>query len=80
MVSGLNRCVSPSARHWYWPPGGSCVWTIGRRGGYARSWRALTYLDTSSMPIPPIRVGVQVKYSSTKSRPRPIASNTCAPW
>ena len=31
------------------------------------------------MPMPPIRVGVQVKYSSTKSRLRPTASKTWAP-
>ena len=79
-MSGLNRWFSPSARYWYCPPGGSWVWTIGRCGGQARSWRALTSLDTTSIPMPPIRVGVQVKYSSTKSRLRPIASNTCAPW
>ena len=31
-MSGLNRWFSPSARYWYWPPGGSCVWTIGPPG------------------------------------------------
>ena len=53
---------------------------MGRLGGYARSWRCRTSWATTSMPTPPMRVGVQVKYSSTKSWLRPIASKTWAPW
>jgi hypothetical protein len=35
---------------------------------------------TTSMPTPPTRVAVQVKYSSMKSWFSPTASNTWAPW
>ena len=80
MVSGLNRWFSPSVRYLYWPPGGSWRWTTGRLGGYARACRSWTSRETTSMPMPPMRLGVHVKYSSTKSRLRPIASNTWAPW
>ena len=49
-----------------------------RRDRRSRAALAISSASTSS-PMPPSRLTVPVKYSSTSSRPRPIASKTCAP-
>ena len=79
-VSGLNRCTSPSRRHWYSPPTSSRRWVRSAGlAGYARACRAATSAAISSRPIPPIRLLVPVKCRSTSSPSSPIASKTWAP-
>ena len=79
MVSGLNRWYSPLRRYWYWPPGSRLSDGSGRSGN-ARAWRCAMSVAISSMPMPPMRDAVHVKYSSMNPWLRPIASNTWAPW
>src|SRR4029453_19040703 len=50
-----------------------------RLSGNAARCRTSTSGAITSMPMPPTRDGVQVKYSSITSWRRPTASNTCAP-
>ena len=64
-VCGLNRWYSPSRRHWYSPPQSRSASPDMRRG-YAFSCRRATSSATTSMPTPPMRDGVHVKYLSTK--------------
>ena len=76
-VSGLNRCGSPSRRHWYSPPiGRRLVPGISPPTGYAIRWRAIVSSAITSKLIPPRRDVVPTKYSSTTSCDKPIASNT----
>src|SRR6266545_4229849 len=79
-VSGSNRCGSPSRRHWYSPPI-SRVRCAGRipSAGYAFRCRRLTSSAITSSPTPPSRDDVPVKYRSTSSCDRPVASKICAP-
>ena len=62
-VSGLNRCGSPSRRHWYSPPSSSrrCARSSGRVG-FAMRWRAATSAAISDSPMPPSCDTVPVKY------------------
>ena len=55
---------------------GRCTWPLRIRAPVPRSRfpRAMT-----SMPTPPIRDAVHVKYLSTNARSRPTASKICAP-
>ncbi len=79
-VSGSKRCCSPSRRHWYSPPTSSLRWA-GEIPvvGYAVACRLATSAATASSPMPPSWEAVPVKYLSTSSLLRPIASNTWAP-
>ena len=61
MASGLNRWVSPSLRHWYWPPAVS-AWPLSAAAGNAARWRIRISCAMTSMPMPPMREAVQVKY------------------
>ena len=79
-VVGLNRCSSPSRRHWYSPPISSarCAARISSDGN-ARRWRVSTSSASTSKPTPPSREVVPVKQVSITSAPRPTASKICAP-
>ena len=79
-VSGLNRWISPSRRHWYSPPTSSrrCAFAVGT-SGYAVACRAAASSASTSSPTPPSRDAVAPKYSSTSGFASPNASNTCAP-
>jgi hypothetical protein len=48
-------------------------------GRVATEWRIATAVAITSRPMPPSRLTVPVKYFSTSSSPRPIASKICAP-
>ena len=77
-VSGLNRCGSPSRRHWYSPPISSCRWLSPAPPAAAAARRAASAASTSN-PTPDSREAVPAKQVPMTSSPRPIASKICAP-
>ena len=79
-VCGLNRCGSPSRRHWYSPPVSSrrCAGCTPP-GGKARASRRLVSAASTSKPTPPSREVVPSKHVPMTSSPRPTASKICAP-
>ena len=90
-VSGLNRCCSPSRRHWYSPPVSSRWWASPAprprsaspdpaTPPHARACRAATSAASTSNPAPPSRDVVPVTQVPMISPPTPIASKIWAPW
>ena len=78
-ASGLNRCGSPSRRHWYSPPVSSRRKSIPAPAPVAWPVRWLISSASWSKPTPDSREVVPVKQASITSGPRPMASKICAP-
>ena len=78
-ASGLNRCGSPSRRHWYSPPVSSRRKSIPAPAPVAWPVRRLISSASWSKPTPDSREVVPAKQASITSGPRPMASKICAP-
>ena len=79
-VSGLNRCGSPSRRHWYSPPISRRRWlSPAAEPGPATAARRAASSASTENPTPPRREAVPEKQVPMTSSPSPIASKICAP-